>query len=124
MNSEYDKEVFEEEVMFDGVCVSLINDKISELSEKYNCDYMVYRSWDNETISGYNKESISERIDRMKKEAREEAAKQLKLSELDRAMHELSKLLKERDYILRKIREVQSYTELHPYRNEYLSGGR
>ena len=123
MNSEYDKEVFEEEVMFDGVCVSLINDKISELSEKYNCDYMVYRSWDNETISGYNKESISERIDRMKKEAREEAAKQLKLSELDRAMHELSKLLKERDYILRKIREVQSYTELHPYRNEYLSGG-
>lgn len=60
----------------------------------------------------------------MKKEAREEAAKQLKLSELDRAMHELSKLLKERDYILRKIREVQSYTELHPYRNEYLSGGR
>ena len=89
MNSEYDKEVFEEEVMFDGVCVSLINDKISELSEKYNCDYMVYRSWDNETISGYNKESISERIDRMKKEAREEAAKQLKLSELDRAMHEL-----------------------------------
>lgn len=51
MNSEYDKEVFEEEVMFDGVCVSLINDKISELSEKYNCDYMVYRSWDNETIS-------------------------------------------------------------------------